>query len=465
MKDSFSYSGIFWVNGDNKNKYYGTLTYDPRRGAELELKGFICNKNIDIVYGNFYKNDTDIRIYKCNCFHRINNICRFRVTGHIIIANGFSKKIKSEKYKRMIVSLKDFEDVLGIHCVKKEEIYKTEDKKIKIYDSYAKLSFNSYEKIEYKLDEKVNIKIYPYNICNQYNSKYTFIYEQKTLIVFESKEELSIDDFYKYLKHFRLLVSFFTHFPLAIHEVKFSNSEEEYAHEVIFDDSITKKIINRKYDFHKVEFPLNKISCLKTVIESYFDNRLILEAPMYLCIRGIINQGSYIIDEFLTHCTFIEGFHRSFYKNNDDKKEAKKIKEAIDETLKNKKNDFSDKLIQKVEDSLIHLGEKNLKERLEKLFSKIDKNLPEEILNNKDELINKIKKYRNKFIHRDFKNQNVDTVEYNEIINLTSFINDILKLLILNKIGLTEQIELFKNSNQLFINYQNELLEILDKNA
>lgn len=400
--ESFEHNGFWWLPETPKNKYPGTLSFDPINGGHLELIQELdsfklfgkCDiEEIDIIHGFVQKADVTLR--GCYVIRR-NHSLRLDETrmavDYIYMGNHFNT-VEDIAFEKLSVSYTHLNNWMRPYS---SEIFKLEMGE-SIHD--VNVSYNPFSPLEISLNDNLNIRFHYETIRS---SNITGIsLQNEARITITPQEKLHFNKYYLlfnfHLPNFLTLATGLINYPFNIKGIISDNPREVciYYQILYVDKPRSTSYMEMLFSFKDVENNLstylsnwiNKSEELWAVYDEYFQ----FYHQRYIELKS----------QFLSFTRALEAYHRNRHKGEYlSRKEYKPLEEELIKTISNLETTKAHK--GRLKGAVKYGYEFSLRKRLRMICNEIlggYKEIIKELLGNPNDFVDKVTETRNYLTH------------------------------------------------------------------
>ena len=409
--EEFEYNGIWWLPENPKKKISGTLRFNLREDANLELIGsFKEAKDINtllqpnIILG-ITSNGKIITLYECYESH-------FHISMPGFLSSSFIASVvfqghHFEKEEDIIF------DSLSLNYSHLEEWMRITGFQFKLEtDSKSHLtkhevSYSFPQKVEAKVD-KLNISFdYDFNLGGDRIKEVNL--KQTTFIKIEPHKPLYFNDYWRICYHVQNFLSLAIGraiYPLIIKGKTKACKTELSDGRVVYNDILifypTKDLSNLSKKLHPFDmlFSFGDISDnFEKYLSNWFVKSKVLQPVYDLYFGTLYNPSMYLQHKFLSLIQAIESYHRRVYggkylSNNDYIPTREALLKVVCQKISD--DDFRKSLKEKLK----YLNEFSLQKRLKEILKKCG-DVINFLIHDNEEFIEDVKNTRNFLTHYD----------------------------------------------------------------
>lgn len=414
MKEKFEIKGEWFLPENQGNRIYGTLTFDPQDGTDLELYGNIEGdnffpefKNQEIILG-LTSDSKQVTLY--NCFMTKPGgatMVQGQESGkpsttysiRYLLIGLHAQTVEELKFNQISAEIFNLGEWVGISGFKRQNINPETLKNHEIIVEY-KLP----ESIEFEIDESTNGR---FNFIANHPGKSRY---QKTVTIIQrvefqaiSVDEKNIESLLEYMitfQNFLTLALYKSTYPLSIsligekHKKDYGNGESyKKTIKLYFSSRNFKTNEKPKFDFEMI-FDYRRIqNDFATIIKNWYSKYELLKPAFDLVFEQFYNGNRFTVNTFLNLAQSAETFHARVHNHTKIPREKyKKMKENILEVVPTKYHTW-------LNDQFNFGNNLNLHSRLTELTEKYSNIILDKILGDKDQFVLNVKHSRNYYTH------------------------------------------------------------------
>jgi hypothetical protein len=447
--EKFEYSGIWWLPENPERQASGTLEFNPKEGASLnligsfrEIKDFNIFQQPKIILG-LTSNGKHITLYRCYEKSFNMNFPGFInssfLVNFIFIGCHFEKE-EDILFDSLSISYSNLDEWTGISGFRQKTEFDQKGHLIK-FDLLYELP----QKIEANLDK---YKVY---ITFNFNSKSDLIYEfnlkQTALFKIDSHSpahfNIYMDEIVPYIRDFLSLAIGKAVYPhLIIGKSKASTAKLEDG-EIVFNDILIFYKLGPFVDFSKTVLRHEMLFSFKDVSDNFelylnnWINKSELLQPVYELYFGTLyNPSMYLSHKFLSLIQALESYHRRRHEGKyiSDEDYTVLYDSFLNTIPQNIDADFRESLCNKLK----YLNEFSLRKRLKEILNRY-KDLVEPVVRDKESFIEAVKNTRDFLTHYD-KNLESESKKGQDLYWLTQKMKCLLEICFLSELGMSDEV-------------------------
>jgi len=439
MNEEFELKGIWWFPDNPEETFFGTLIFNPYKGAFLELLDFHKKLKIDVptekeIILGISSDGNKITLHGCYCYNNNKYFTTYHFSSYIIFIGAHFHKTEDIKFKNITVHysyLDEWFNISGFHI---------DDSKIKDPNMNEII-------IKYKTLESVNIFLNNNYKLTLYVTEYTdnertqVNIKRKTFINIEFNQEESIANIFIILRGIRNFLSFALSEKVylisiegvleennGITEENFYNEKVKIYYKIAGISKVTEKVNpnNILFKFHDIS------DRFEIILNKWLNKASSLEIFFNLYFEIIYNSGIHLEHKFLNLILALEAYHRKTKENFELPED--KFKDMLDEIV----NFVPEKYKSWLREKLNYSNEKNLRRRLKEIMDEFSYAISLFIQDeNIKHFIDKVIKTRNYLIHKDDKIEK-NVAKDKELFYLVEKLKLIVEICILKELGFTQ---------------------------
>lgn len=445
----FEYNGIWWLPENPEKQVSGTIYFDFKDGARLELIGSFAElKDLNaflspkIILGLTQKGKY-ITLYKCFEKNRdisfaglINSIFSVKL---VFIGCHFEKE-EDILFEKLSISYSNLDEWVGYTGFRIKSKFEQKDSPKKF-----EIVYESPKKIEAKIN-KFHLNIF-FNFNFKAESRFAIQLKQTTIIQIESDRSVHfrdyMDDIVDHTQDFFGLAIGQAAYPLTIVGKSKASITKLNDGETVFNDILIFYKLGSFADLSKIVYAHEMLFTFRDIsdnfelyLKNWFKKSEILKPVYELYFGTLYNPSMYLNHQFLSLIQALESYHRRTYagKYVSDEDYSKLYEKFINVISQNIDPDFRESLCNKMK----YLNELSLRRRLKDLLNKCG-NMIEPIISDKDTFIESVKSTRDFLTHYD-KNLESKSKKGQELYWLTQRMKFLLEICFLSELGMPDEI-------------------------
>ncbi len=453
MSSNIKITGQWFLPSEEVKRVFGTLSYNPNEGANLELLGSLDEESLfpEIINHDFIlgisKDSKLITLHKCSMtkYERSQSFIRqesglprvIYIIRYILIGSHIENS-ESLKFNRISAEIFNLDEWVGISGFRHEPF--NIDKR---RNNEFTVDYKLPEKIEFQIDKDLTGRFnFIANLPGWSIFQKSINISQRVEFQVESHKEKSLTELLESVFRFQnfLILAFYkSTFHISIYltgkrhkkdrgdgkkmdekiELYFSNPHLNVPAKPMFN-------VEMLFDYNQIkdEFP--------EIIKNYYAKHDLIEPAFNLLFEQFYNGNRFSENTFLNLAQASETFHARIHNHTKiPKEDYKKMEKEILKVTSKKYHTW-------LKDQFCFGNSLNLHTRLSELISKYSNEITDKIITDRELFIKQVKHSRNYYTHYSEKRKN-NVLKGHELFLLSEKLKILLVCAILMEIGFTKE--------------------------
>jgi hypothetical protein len=438
MIKGFEHTGQWWLPNEPENKIPGTLKYDHKQGAMLELIGSFENRKDrykdkkPLVILGTSSNGNKVSLHDCSLFSRQGIYQGFTTCSYfadmVFVGTHFhnTEDAKFRNINARYSCLDEWVDISGLSFThsKEEDVIirykKPDDIRVDIGGDFSIIITQVLHTEFARVQKKAGV-------------------EQKWIVRIETVHEASFESFYSIIQHLQSFLCLAVREPVHVLDIEGETEANKMTDincyppvGIFYKSPYISEPPESSLGWYML-FTYQDISAdFGVLLRNWFEKADVLRPICGLYLGILYNPHLYLENQFLSLVQAIEAFHRRIFKGRYlPKSEYKKL---VFTPLVNMIPDVNRDLQESLKSKLGDGNEHSLRTRLNELLDKCGKIVPQ-LLGNRRFFINKTVHTRNYHTHYDKKLYKY-AAQGTELVSLTKKLRILLEVCLITQTGL-----------------------------